>query len=89
MKQEDQENRERWEERCRRCGQCCFEKGIDGRGNIIDTAVPCRHLDIHTRLCRIYEKRQLIETDCIKLTPEIVTELSWLPKDCAYRQMED
>ncbi len=58
-----------WESRCKRCGLCCFEKGIDGKGRIITTQVPCRHLDIHTRLCRVYKQRQQIEYDCIKLTP--------------------
>ncbi|NCO52288.1 MAG: hypothetical protein GW875_09335, partial [Deltaproteobacteria bacterium] len=43
-----------WEALCHRCGQCCFEKGIDGKGRIIETGVPCRHLDIHSRLCRVY-----------------------------------
>jgi len=85
---QDQVNREQieWESRCQRCGLCCFEKGIDGKGNIIETAVPCRHLDIHTRLCRVYEVRQAIEDDCIKLTAENVGNLSWLPASCAYRR---
>ncbi len=82
----DIQDNERWEARCHRCGLCCFEKGIDGRGKIIETAVPCRHLDIHTRLCRVYPQRQQIEFDCIKLTPESVTQLSWLPATCAYRR---
>lgn len=75
-----------WEDLCHRCGLCCFEKGIDGKGRIIATRVPCRHLDVHTRLCRVYDQRQAIETDCIKLTPEIVSTLKWLPESCAYRQ---
>jgi len=75
-----------WELLCHRCGLCCFEKGIDGKGRIIETQIPCRQLDIHTRLCRVYENRQQVEFDCIKLTPEIVGQLQWLPKSCAYRQ---
>ena len=87
MLKEDQPEQEQtdWESLCHRCGLCCFEKGIDGKGNIIETAVPCRHLDIHTRLCRVYAERQAIEFDCIKLTPENVGNLSWLPASCAYR----
>lgn len=84
MEQADQEFQ--WEKLCRRCGLCCFEKGIDGKGRLITTAVPCRHLDVHTRLCRVYAHRQEIESDCIKLTPEIVANLKWLPEDCAYRR---
>lgn len=75
-----------WENLCHRCGLCCFEKAIDGKGRIIETQVPCRQLDIHTRECRVYEHRQLIEYDCIKLTPEKVAKLKWLPESCAYRQ---
>lgn len=75
-----------WENLCQRCGLCCFEKGIDGTGRIIETQVPCRHLDIHTRLCRVYNNRQQVEFDCIKLTSEKVAELKWLPESCAYRQ---
>jgi len=79
-----------WEALCHRCGQCCFEKGIDGKGRIIETGVPCRHLDIHSRLCRVYPQRQQIEFDCIKLKPENIASLKWLPANCAYRQwLED
>ncbi|WP_020676103.1 YkgJ family cysteine cluster protein [Geopsychrobacter electrodiphilus] len=78
-----------WEQRCHRCGLCCFEKGIDGKGRIIETEVPCRHLDIHTRLCRVYKNRQQIESDCIKLTPEIISQLKWLPKSCAYHKKSE
>lgn len=74
-----------WEALCRRCGLCCFEKDIDSKGRIIATAVPCRHLDIHSRLCRVYQNRQSVEHDCIKLSPENISELSWLPEGCAYR----
>lgn len=77
---------EDWESLCKRCGLCCFEKAVDGRGNIIETNVPCRHLDIHTRLCRVYPQRQQIEFDCLKLTPDNISELSWLPASCAYRR---
>lgn len=75
-----------WEKLCQRCGLCCFEKAIDGKGRIIETQVPCRHLDIHSRECRVYAQRQQIEFDCIKLTPEKISELKWLPVSCAYRQ---
>jgi len=77
---------ELWEKLCHRCGLCCFEKGIDGKGRIIETQVPCRHLDIHSRLCRVYKDRQQVEIDCIKLTPEKISKLKWLPDSCAYRQ---
>jgi uncharacterized protein len=75
-----------WEAICRRCGECCFEKKLDAWGNVLTTKVPCRFLDIHTRLCRIYHLRHQAEEDCIKLTAENLPELDWLPDGCAYRQ---
>lgn len=82
----EQIDNDRWEELCRRCGGCCFEKQLDDKGNVQTLAIPCRFLDIHTRTCRIYHQRLQAEEDCIKLTPENVIELDWLPEDCAYRQ---
>ncbi len=74
-----------WEALCRRCGACCFEKKITARGEVLTTAVPCRFLDVHERTCRVYATRFRIEKDCIKLTPENIGRLTWLPRECAYR----
>ena len=79
---------EEWEAICLGCGACCFEKKIDGRGIVHTTAIPCRFLDLHERSCRIYLQRLQVEKDCIKLTPENITNLSWLPTNCAYRKLE-
>jgi len=76
--------RQHWESLCHRCGQCCFEKKIDEQGRVHPTRTPCRFLDIHSRLCRVYSQRITAEADCIPLTPETVAELDWLPSDCAY-----
>jgi len=80
---------EEWEAICQGCGACCFEKKIDAQGIVHTTAIPCRHLDIHTRLCRVYPQRQQVEEDCIKLTAENITKLNWLPECCAYRKIDD
>lgn len=74
-----------WEDLCLRCGLCCFEKKIDQRGRIVTTRIPCRHLDIVTRECRVYHKRFDVGEGCIKLTPEVVAAATWLPELCAYR----
>jgi uncharacterized cysteine cluster protein YcgN (CxxCxxCC family) len=73
-----------WEEICNRCGQCCFEKWVDGDGTILHTVIPCRFLDIVTRECKVYDKRLEVDEGCIKLTPEIVKSVRWMPEDCAY-----
>lgn len=74
-----------WEELCRRCGECCFEKSVKKGGGYRQSRVSCRFLDIHTRQCRVYHKRQATGEECLKLTPERVSEADWLPVDCAYR----
>jgi uncharacterized cysteine cluster protein YcgN (CxxCxxCC family) len=75
-----------WEDRCRRCGLCCFEKSVDRRGRFVTTSVPCRHLDIISRECRVYGKRFTVGEDCVKLTPAVVRDADWLPDQCAYRE---
>ena len=73
-----------WESICNRCGQCCFEKWVDADGIILPTVIPCRFLDIVSRECKVYHKRLEVDEGCIKLTPEIVASVRWLPEDCAY-----
>jgi uncharacterized cysteine cluster protein YcgN (CxxCxxCC family) len=75
---------ERWEALCKACGECCLEKIEDERGTIFYTMKPCRYLDVETRLCKVYDKRFAINPDCVKLTPELVSTLRWLPGDCGY-----
>lgn len=74
-----------WDSRCKQCGECCFEKIEDERGNIFYTCTACRFLDVVTRQCKIFERRFEINPSCIKLTPELVQALRWLPRDCGYR----
>lgn len=75
---------EEWEQLCRGCGDCCFEKIEDERGTIFYTMKACRYLDLDTRQCRIYENRFIINPECIKLTAELVATLRWLPRECGY-----
>lgn len=73
-----------WDSLCRRCGRCCFEKWIEEEGAIRFTRVPCRHLDVVTRCCRVYDKRLEVGEGCVQLTPENVPTFHWLPASCAY-----
>ncbi|MDD2364972.1 MAG: YkgJ family cysteine cluster protein [Desulfuromonadaceae bacterium] len=73
-----------WEGRCKQCGSCCFEKIEDERGNIFYMQSACRFLDLDTRRCKIYGRRFKINPSCVKLTPELVQSLRWLPKNCGY-----
>jgi len=75
-----------WEKLCHQCGQCCFEKWVDEDGTIHPTRIACRFLDIHSRQCRVYHKRFEVGEGCVRLTPEVVATVQWLPEDCAYVQ---
>jgi len=75
-----------WEDTCLRCGLCCFEKSVDKSGRFMTTRIPCQHLDIVSRECRVYHKRLEVGEGCVKLTPQIVGRADWLPESCAYRK---
>lgn len=78
-----------WDSLCKQCGRCCYEKLEDGRGKIIYTQTPCEYLDVDSCRCIIFEQRFIINPSCIKLTPELVATLPWLPPDCGYRPVPD
>ena len=75
-----------WEDICLRCGLCCFEKSVDKSGRFTTTRIPCQHLDIVSRECRVYHKRLEVGEGCVKLTPQVVNRVDWLPESCAYRE---
>jgi uncharacterized protein len=79
-----------WESLCDGCGRCCLNKLEDeDTGHIVLTAVACKLLDLKTCRCSDYENRQLEVPDCIRLTPETVGKLTWLPSTCAYRLIQE
>jgi len=80
----DKEHHHAWENLCKKCGLCCFEKIEDEHGTIFFTSTACRYLDVVTRKCRIYPRRFEIYPDCIKLTEDLVRELPWLHDECGY-----
>ncbi len=79
-----------WEKLCDGCGRCCLVKLEDeDTGRIHFTDVACRLLDHDTCRCRDYPNRQREVSDCVRLTPKNVDDLSWLPVTCAYRLRGD
>jgi len=83
------DNSNEWDNLCKQCGLCCFEKLEDSRGRIIYLDTACKYLDFETRQCRIYERRFEINPSCVKLTPELVPQLHWLPPTCGYRPPQE
>lgn len=85
-----QMSRAEWEALCDGCGQCCMAKLIDDDTEEIHyTSVACRLFDAQTCRCGDYENRQSRVDDCVKLTPENVSQIAWLPKTCAYRLINE
>jgi uncharacterized cysteine cluster protein YcgN (CxxCxxCC family) len=79
-----------WEALCDGCGRCCLVKFEDeDTGAIAYTDVGCTLLDGGTCRCRDYENRQSKVADCVRLTPEAVRTLRWLPPTCAYRLLAE
>jgi uncharacterized cysteine cluster protein YcgN (CxxCxxCC family) len=75
-----------WESLCDGCGRCCLVKLEDeDTGEIHFTDVACKLLDLGSCRCQDYAKRRRKVRDCIKLTPNAVRTLTWLPPSCAYR----
>ena len=79
-----------WESLCDGCGRCCLVKLEDeDSGAVVYTDVGCTLLDAQSCRCADYENRQARVPDCVRLTVEAVTTLSWLPETCAYRLLGD
>jgi uncharacterized cysteine cluster protein YcgN (CxxCxxCC family) len=75
-----------WESLCDGCGLCCQIRVEDeDTGEIALSNVACRYLCLNSHCCTDYTNRQKNVPDCIKVTPENVHALTWLPHTCAYR----
>ena len=86
---EDLTNSE-WESLCDGCGRCCLVKLEDeDTGQIHFTNVGCKLLDGATCRCVDYPRRRRRVPDCVKLTPEAVRSIPWLPPTCAYRLVKE
>ena len=83
-------DREEWEALCDGCGKCCIHKLEDEvTGELFPTNVACRLLDPATARCTDYKHRKAFVPDCLRLTPQLVAQIAWLPPTCAYRLRAD
>ena len=75
-----------WESLCDGCARCCLVKLEDEETQAIHyTDVGCTLLDAGACRCRDYGNRQAKVPDCVRLQPQNIRELSWMPPTCAYR----
>jgi uncharacterized cysteine cluster protein YcgN (CxxCxxCC family) len=74
-----------WESLCDGCARCCLNKlEEEGTDRTFYTNVGCRLLDGETCRCRDYANRLDQVDDCVRLTPESLKTITWLPPSCAY-----
>ncbi len=79
-----------WESLCDGCGLCCLVRFEDEEsGEIIPTRVHCQLFDPQTCRCTDYANRRATVPDCVKLTPDNVDALHWMPPSCAYRRVNE
>ena len=75
-----------WESICDGCGLCCQIRVEDEDTHEIALSnVACRYLCLKSHQCTDYANRQKNVPDCIKVTPDKVHEMNWLPHSCGYR----
>ena len=83
-------SRAEWEALCDGCGRCCLHKLEDEEtGEVVETNVACRLLDPNSARCTDYKHRKAFVPDCLRLTPRLVSQVTWLPDTCAYRLRAD
>ena len=76
---------EEWEAVCTNCGKCCLIKIQDEDSeDVFFTDVICRYHDNKTHKCTQYNNRCALVPTCLKLTPENINSISWIPETCAY-----
>jgi uncharacterized cysteine cluster protein YcgN (CxxCxxCC family) len=79
-----------WEALCDGCGLCCLVRFEDeDTGEVVPTRVACRLFDAGACRCSDYANRQKAVPDCVRLTPDNLDDLYWMPRSCAYRRLNE
>lgn len=75
-----------WESLCDGCALCCLVKIEDeDTGEVFNTTVSCRLLDIESCRCSDYQNRLTKVAMCAAISLDNIADLHWLPDSCAYR----
>tara|TARA_B100000965_G_scaffold67851_1_gene53288 strand:- start:481 stop:939 length:459 start_codon:yes stop_codon:yes gene_type:complete len=83
-------NHDEWESLCDNCGKCCVIKLQNEENNeLFYTNVSCKLLNTENCKCTNYENRKKFVPDCVKLTPNNLTQLNWMPATCAYKLVNE
>ena len=86
----DQMSKSQWESLCDGCAKCCLIKLEDEDTlEIAYTNIACRQLDIGSCHCMNYSDRFRLVPDCVAITPNVIDQLKWMPKTCAYRRLAE
>jgi hypothetical protein len=84
----EQMNLKEWESLCDGCGLCCLVKIEDDEsGEVFNTSVSCKQLNIESCRCHDYKNRLADVPMCIQLTSDNLPDLNWLPESCAYKRL--
>ncbi|MCC5996690.1 MAG: YcgN family cysteine cluster protein [Oceanicaulis sp.] len=84
-----QMTRSEWESLCDGCGRCCAVLLEDEDGAVWRTRLACQLLDLKTVRCSDYANRHARVPGCVKLTPDSIGQLGWMPDTCAYRLLAE
>jgi uncharacterized cysteine cluster protein YcgN (CxxCxxCC family) len=83
-------NEQEWESLCDGCAKCCLVKLEDEETNELHyTNVVCDLLDLESCSCTKYMERTRLVPECLKLTPQHLGKLAWMPETCAYRLLSE
>jgi uncharacterized cysteine cluster protein YcgN (CxxCxxCC family) len=79
-----------WESLCDGCGKCCLVKLEDEETlELYFTSLHCKLLNPGTCQCSNYANRKKYVPECVKLTPESIPTLDWLPATCGYKLVHE
>jgi uncharacterized protein len=82
----DELSHEQWESLCDRCAKCCLIKlEFEDTGELCYTHLVCRYYDEQDCTCTCYDERTVLVPACVKLTPQNLAAVHFMPATCAYR----